>query len=98
MVSLFCTGLPSSSFLGTTPIKRPVAVPVSNNSKPVQDIVPEPLLKCFIDMAKVHTVEPERVQHCAYFFPAVAITLGPQNWRCISDLYGILALDRQVFI
>lgn len=35
-------------------------------------------------------------QHCAYFLPAVALTLGPDNWVFLRKAYKYLALDYQV--
>jgi len=44
----------------------------------------------------VTTVDSEILRHCAFSFPAVAFTLGRENWSCIRPLYNILARDMQV--
>ena len=47
------------------------------------------------DPARAQTVDAEIAKHCAYSFPAVAYTLGRQNWHCLRDLYETLAGDMQ---
>lgn len=43
------------------------------------------------------TNESDISQHCAYNFPAVAYTLGRDNWLQIKDTYIQLVSDAQVF-
>lgn len=49
-----------------------------------------------IDPAKAQTVDTEITKNCAYSLPAVAYTLGRENWHCIKNLYETLAADMQV--
>ncbi|XP_067652589.1 serine/threonine-protein phosphatase 4 regulatory subunit 1-like isoform X1 [Haliotis asinina] len=64
-----------------------------------QDIVPQSLLENYlgmVDPSRAQTVDTEITRHCAYNLPAVAYTLGRQNWHCIKNLYETLAQDMQV--
>ena len=49
-----------------------------------------------IDPAKAQSVDTEITKNCAYSLPAVAYTLGRENWHCIKNLYDTLAADMQV--
>ena len=49
-----------------------------------------------VDPSRAQTVDGEITKHCAYNLPAVAYTLGRQNWHCIKNLYETLAQDMQV--
>lgn len=63
-----------------------------------QDIVPQSLLESYlgmVDPSRAQTVDTEITRHCAYNLPAVAYTLGRQNWHCIKLLYETLAADMQ---
>ncbi|KAK3765828.1 hypothetical protein RRG08_026297 [Elysia crispata] len=63
-----------------------------------QSIVPQPLLENYlgmVDPSRAQTVDGEITKHCAYNLPAVAYTLGRQNWHCIKNLYETLAQDMQ---
>ncbi|KAK3085905.1 hypothetical protein FSP39_010290 [Pinctada imbricata] len=63
-----------------------------------QDIVPQSLLESYlgmVDPSRAQTVDTEITKHCAYNLPAVAYTLGRQNWNCIKVLYETLAADMQ---
>lgn len=65
----------------------------------LQDIVPQSLLENYlgmIDPSKAQTVDTEITKNCAYSLPAVAYTLGRENWHCIKNLYETLAADMQV--
>lgn len=46
--------------------------------------------------AKAQTIDTEIARHCAFSFPAVALTLGRKNWACLRDTYELLASDMQV--
>ena len=64
-----------------------------------QNIVPQLLLENYlgmVDPSRAQTVDGEITRHCAYNLPAVAYTLGRQNWHCIKNLYETLAQDMQV--
>ncbi|XP_045105779.1 LOW QUALITY PROTEIN: serine/threonine-protein phosphatase 4 regulatory subunit 1-like [Portunus trituberculatus] len=61
-----------------------------------QDIVPKTLLEHYISMTdpvRAETVDTELTRHCAYSLPAVALTLGRQNWPVLKDTYETLAGD-----
>ncbi|XP_045192061.2 serine/threonine-protein phosphatase 4 regulatory subunit 1-like isoform X1 [Mercenaria mercenaria] len=63
-----------------------------------QDIVPQSLLENYlgmIDPSRAQTVDTEITKYCAYNLPAVAYTLGRENWQCIKNLYETLAADMQ---
>jgi len=63
-----------------------------------QSIVPQLLLENYlgmVDPSRAQTVDGEITRHCAYNLPAVALTLGRQNWPCIKYLYETLAQDMQ---
>ncbi|GFR82145.1 serine/threonine-protein phosphatase 4 regulatory subunit 1, partial [Elysia marginata] len=63
-----------------------------------QSIVPQLLLENYlgmVDPSRAQTVDGEITKHCAYNLPAVAYTLGRQNWHCIKNLYETLAQDMQ---
>ncbi|XP_041375739.1 serine/threonine-protein phosphatase 4 regulatory subunit 1-like isoform X3 [Gigantopelta aegis] len=63
-----------------------------------QDVIPESLLENYlgmVDASRAQTVDTEITRHCAYNLPAVAYTLGRQNWHCIKNLYEKLAQDMQ---
>jgi serine/threonine-protein phosphatase 4 regulatory subunit 1 len=49
-----------------------------------------------IDPSRAQTVDTEITKYCAYNLPAVAYTLGRENWPCIKNLYETLAADMQV--
>lgn len=61
-----------------------------------QDIVPKTLLEHYISMTdpmRAESVDTELTRHCAYSLPAVALTLGRQNWPVLKDTYETLAGD-----
>ncbi|KAK7505661.1 hypothetical protein BaRGS_00002932, partial [Batillaria attramentaria] len=63
-----------------------------------QDIVPQSLLENYLGMvepSRAQTVDTEITRHCAYNIPAVAYTLGRQNWHCIKHLYETLSQAMQ---
>ncbi|XP_055955388.1 serine/threonine-protein phosphatase 4 regulatory subunit 1-like isoform X3 [Patella vulgata] len=63
-----------------------------------QDIVPQSLLENYlgmVDPSRAQTVDTEITRHCAYNLPAVAYTLGRNNWHVIRNLYEILTQDVQ---
>jgi serine/threonine-protein phosphatase 4 regulatory subunit 1 len=41
------------------------------------------------------TIDPDLSHHCAYSLPAVALTLGRQNWPCLRETYELLAAEMQ---
>ena len=48
------------------------------------------------DPSRAQTVDSDIAQHCAYSLPAVAYTLGKDNWKCLRSLYETLVTDMQV--
>ena len=48
------------------------------------------------DPSRAQTVDTDIAQHCAYSLPAVAYTLGKDNWKCLRSLYETLVSDMQV--
>jgi len=63
-----------------------------------QDIIPQSLLENYlgmVDPSRAQTVDTEITRHCAYNLPAVAYTLGRQNWHCIKHLYETLSQAMQ---
>lgn len=50
------------------------------------------------DPSRAQTVDSDIAQHCAYSLPAVAYTLGKENWKCLRSLYETLVSDMQVKI
>ena len=65
----------------------------------LQDVVPAELLENYLAMInQSKMVDSELAFHCAYSFPAVAMTLGAMHWSILSGLYKNLACDLQVRI
>jgi len=63
-----------------------------------QDIIPHLLLENYLSMtdpSRAQTVDTDIAQHCAYSLPAVAYTLGKDNWKCLRSLYETLVSDMQ---
>lgn len=50
------------------------------------------------DPMRAETIDNELTKHCAYSLPAVALTLGRQNWPVLKDTYETLAGDMHVSI
>ena len=64
-----------------------------------QHVIPQRLLDHYVSMpepAKAQTIDTEIARHCAFSLPAVALTLGRNNWPCLRDTYELLASDMQV--
>lgn len=65
----------------------------------LQDVIPQALLDHYVSMtepSKAQTIDTEIARHCAFSFPAVALTLGRLNWPCLRDTYEYLSSDMQV--
>ncbi|KAI1285368.1 Serine/threonine-protein phosphatase 4 regulatory subunit 1 [Halotydeus destructor] len=63
-----------------------------------QDIIPNELLEHYLSMTNpiyYQTVDVDLTHHCAYSFPAVALTLGRKYWPCLKETFELLALDMQ---
>lgn len=62
-----------------------------------QETVPLDLLEHYLKMinppASFEGVDPDLSHHCAYSFPAVAMTLGRKHWPCLKEAYEYLARD-----
>ena len=61
-------------------------------------MIPQTLLDHYLSMtdpSRAQTVDAEIAKHCAYSFPAVAFTLGRNNWNCLHELYDTLSGDMQ---
>jgi hypothetical protein len=66
-----------------------------------QDIVPQKLIYQFLYMthpSQVQKTDNEITHHCAFSLPAVALTLGRDNWFMLREAYDLLASDMQVII
>ncbi|CAH0547331.1 unnamed protein product [Brassicogethes aeneus] len=66
--------------------------------EPQQDIVPQQLIDYFVYMTSPKlalTLDNEMTYHCAYSLPAVAVTLGNQNWNLLKKTVDCLAIDLQ---
>lgn len=64
-----------------------------------QDIVPQELINHFVSMSDPRRDSaPDLAHHCAYNLPAVALTLGKDNWDLLKPAYETLAADRQVLL
>ena len=64
-------------------------------------VIPQALLDHYISMtepSKAQAIDTDLAKHCAFSFPAVALTLGAKNWRCLRDTYELLASDMQVCV
>lgn len=61
-------------------------------------VIPQALLDSFVHMVSSYDdADSEINRQCAHSFPAVAFTLGRNNWPCIMGTYKQLAVDMQVF-
>lgn len=63
-----------------------------------QSVVPQNLLEQFLlmtDPRRAETVEKEITRHCAFAMPAVALTLGRNNWHVMRDTYKLLSSNYQ---
>ncbi|XP_034232653.1 serine/threonine-protein phosphatase 4 regulatory subunit 1-like isoform X4 [Thrips palmi] len=63
-----------------------------------QDIVPQELVELFVSMTNpphAHMTDIEIALHCAFSLPAVALTLGRENWGFLRGTYERLAADMQ---
>jgi len=69
-----------------------------NNVVGTQSVVPRELLKQFLLMVDPQKAEPggnDIAFQCAYAMPALALTLGRQNWRVLRGTYAHLAKNYQ---
>ena len=65
----------------------------------MQGVVPRDLLSHYLGMMDPScavTVDTDVTRQCAYSLPAVAFTLGRQNWSALRSLYLALSADVQV--
>ena len=55
------------------------------------------LITCYIDIAgstnTSNAMDSDTIYHCAYNFPAVLLTLGPERWPDLKVIYKKLARD-----
>nr|CAH7715020.1 unnamed protein product [Callosobruchus chinensis] len=68
------------------------------NKEPSQSIIPQYLVDHYISMtdpALAASIDNEMTYHCAYALPAVAITLGKENWALLKGTTEALAGDMQ---
>lgn len=64
-----------------------------------KDIIPQELLDNYLSMvepSRAQTIETDISQYCAYNLPAVAYTMGRENWSYLKKVYQTLANDIQV--
>lgn len=74
-----------------------VALDISNKVKR-QNVVPQNLLEEYllmIDPRRADTEEKDITRHCAFAMPAVALTLGRDNWHVLRNTYLQLAQNYQ---
>uniref|UniRef100_A0A2P2I1T4 Serine/threonine-protein phosphatase 4 regulatory subunit 1-like n=2 Tax=Hirondellea gigas TaxID=1518452 RepID=A0A2P2I1T4_9CRUS len=63
-----------------------------------QSVVPQSLMEQFLfmtDPRRAETEEKDISRHCAFAMPAVALTLGRENWPVLRDTYLQLAQNFQ---
>ncbi|XP_018024324.1 serine/threonine-protein phosphatase 4 regulatory subunit 1 isoform X2 [Hyalella azteca] len=63
-----------------------------------QDIIPHGLLENFLQMtepSRTATDDKDICRYCAYAMPAVALTLGQENWHILRDTYYNLSQHYQ---
>jgi serine/threonine-protein phosphatase 4 regulatory subunit 1 len=57
----------------------------------------EDLIRCYLDIAvntqTQNSMDSDTIFHCAYNFPAVLLTLGPERWPDLRVIYNKLASD-----
>nr|XP_023018479.1 serine/threonine-protein phosphatase 4 regulatory subunit 1-like isoform X3 [Leptinotarsa decemlineata] len=78
--------------------KSPDLKNTSENSEPDQDIVPQELINHYVSMTDPNlsmNIDNEMTYHCAYSLPAVASTLGSNNWHLLKSTVDSLASDMQ---
>ncbi|KAG5900679.1 hypothetical protein JTB14_005944 [Gonioctena quinquepunctata] len=66
--------------------------------QPAQDVVPQPLIDHYVlmtDPSLSVKIDNEMTYHCAYSLPAVASTLGSNNWHLLKNTVEALAGDMQ---
>jgi serine/threonine-protein phosphatase 4 regulatory subunit 1 len=66
-----------------------------------QDIVPQQLIDHFVSMTHPSHAEKtdyDIAHYCAFSLPAVALTLGQDNWVLLKDAHDTLASDMQVIM
>ena len=66
----------------------------SLNIAPKQSVLPQALLDAYNDMVLTLTFDVK--VHCAYNFPAVALTMGADHWDLLKETYAKLATDSEV--
>nr|CAD7392214.1 unnamed protein product [Timema cristinae] len=72
--------------------------PQSPGASVTQHIVPQMLIDHYVSMThpwQSQKTDAEIAYHCAFSLPAVALTLGRENWFLLKDTYETLALDLQ---
>ena len=60
-----------------------------------QNIVPQLLIDHYVSMidpSRVQTVEADIARHCAFSFPAVALTLGRSNWPLLKVRFTLFLI------
>ncbi|KAJ8927571.1 hypothetical protein NQ314_019954 [Rhamnusium bicolor] len=66
------------------------------NVRPEQNVVPQLLIDHFISMTDPSlNIDNEMPYHCAFSLPAVALTLGSNNWHLLKNTVDCLASDMQ---
>ncbi|CAG9856795.1 unnamed protein product [Phyllotreta striolata] len=71
---------------------------ISVNTEPDQTIVPQILIDSFVSMtysSNTLNIEHEMIYHCAYYMPAVVMTLGREHWNLLENTVFALAGDVQ---
>uniref|UniRef100_A0A1X7T7C8 Uncharacterized protein n=1 Tax=Amphimedon queenslandica TaxID=400682 RepID=A0A1X7T7C8_AMPQE len=63
-----------------------------------QEIVPDELIEMYlgmVDLNKTQSVDVDLPLYCAFSFPAVLQTLGPNHWSLLKPTFDILSTDMQ---
>jgi serine/threonine-protein phosphatase 4 regulatory subunit 1 len=55
--------------------------------------VPDVLLSAYLELSKNSSNKGELQYHCAFYFPAVLLKLGPGSWGDLSSSYNFLAAE-----
>jgi serine/threonine-protein phosphatase 4 regulatory subunit 1 len=99
-------GVPNESMLLKTSMEMSL-VEMSSISEPFyvtgsdQDVVPQELIDIYLSMTdptKAQSVDLDLPLYCAFSFPAVLQTLGPDHWQLLKPTFMILSRDVQVIM
>jgi len=92
------SSLDSNCMPSTTDIHPPDPALPKGPPETEQSIVPQLLIDHYVSMidpSRAQTVDNDIARHCAFSLPAVALTLGRNNWPLLKETYEALANDMQ---